>query len=191
MIPRPETEGLVDAVLDAGLPDAARVADLRDGQRCIAVALAVARPSWRVAAVDASPEALRVAARNVARHGVADAVTLIERDFAAVPDAERGSFDAVVSNPPYVTEDEWRALQPEVRDNEPRIALVPGPTGDEGYEAVARAAERMLRPAGLLALELGWKSEGAVRAIVLRHGFCAITVSADIQGIPRVLTARR
>jgi release factor glutamine methyltransferase len=132
-----------------------------------------------------------VAARNVARHGVADAVTLIERDFAAVPDAERGSFDAVVSNPPYVTEDEWRGLQPEVRDHEPRIALVPGPTGDEGYEAVARAAERMLRPTGLLALELGWKSEEAVRAILLRNGFHAIAVSADIQGIPRVLTARR
>lgn len=191
LIPRPETEGLVDAVLDAGLPDAAHVADLGTGSGCIAVALAVARPSWSVAAVDASPAALRVAARNVARHGVADAVTLIERDFAAVPDAERGSFDAVVSNPPYVTEDEWRGLQPEVRDHEPRIALVPGPTGDEGYEAVARAAERMLRPTGLLALELGWKSEEAVRAILLRNGFHAIAVSADIQGIPRVLTARR
>jgi release factor glutamine methyltransferase len=190
LIPRPETEGLVEAVLDAGLPAVARVADLGTGSGCIAVALAVARPSWSVAAVDASPEALRVAARNVAKHGVAKLVTLIERDFAAVPDAERGSFDAVVSNPPYVTEDEWRGLQPEVRDNEPRIALVPGPTGHEGYEAVARAAGRMLRPTGLLALELGWKSEEAVRAIVLRHGFRAIVVSADMQGIPRVLTAR-
>jgi release factor glutamine methyltransferase len=191
LIPRPETEWLVEAVLDAGLPDAARVADLGTGSGCIAVALAVARRAWTLAAVDASPEALRVAARNVARYGVADRVTLIERDFASVPDGERSGFDAVVSNPPYVTEDEWRHLQPEVRDNEPRIALVPGPTGYEAYEAVVRASGRLLRPAGLLALELGWKSEGAVRALAVRHGFSAIAVAADMQGIPRVLTARR
>ena len=191
LIPRPETEGLVEAVLDSGLPASAHLADLGTGSGCIAVALAVVRPSWRVAAVDASFEALRVASRNVDKHGVADRVTLIERDFAAVPDDERGRFDAVVSNPPYVPEEEWRGLQPEVRDHEPRIALVPGPTGNEGYEAVARAAGEMLRPGGLLALELGWKSEAAVRAIVLRSGFRDIVVSADLQGIPRVLTARR
>jgi release factor glutamine methyltransferase len=191
LIPRPETEGLVDAVLDAGLPASAHLADLGTGSGCIAVALAVERPSWRVAAVDASCEALRVASRNVDKHGVADRVTLIERDFGRVPDGERGRFDAVVSNPPYVPEEEWRGLQPEVRDNEPRIALVPGPTGNEGYEAVAKAAGQMLRPGGLLALELGWKSEEAVRAIVLRDGFRDIVVSADLQGIPRVLTARR
>jgi len=191
LIPRPETEGLVEAVLEAALPSTARVADLGTGSGCIAVALAVARRSWQLLAVDVSPEALRIAARNVANHGVADRVTLIERDFAAVPEAERGRYDAVVSNPPYVAEDEWRGLQPEVRDNEPRMALVPGPTGSEGYEAVARAASGMLRPAGLLALELGWKSETAARGIVARHGFREIVVAADLQGIPRVLTARR
>lgn len=191
LIPRPETEGLVEAVLDSGLPASAHLADLGTGSGCIAVALAVERPSWRVAAVDASVEALRVASRNVDKHGVADRVTPIERDFAAVPDDERGRLDAVVSNPPYVPEEEWRGLQPEVRDHEPRIALVPGPTGNEGYEAVVRAAGQMLRPGGLLALELGWKSEEAVRAIVLRNGFRDIVVSTDLQGIPRVLTARR
>jgi release factor glutamine methyltransferase len=191
LIPRPETEGLVDAVLDSGLPASAHVADLGTGSGCIAVALAVERPSWRVAAVDASAEALCVASRNVDKHGVADRVTLLQRDFSVVPDHERGRFDAVVSNPPYVPEEEWRGLQPEVRDHEPRIALVPGPTGNEGYEAVARAAGEMLRPGGLLALELGWKSEEAVRTIVLRNGFRAIEVTADLQGIPRVLSARR
>lgn len=191
LIPRPETEELVEAVLDAGLPAAARVADLGTGSGCIAIALAVAEPSWHVAAVDASAEALRVASRNVDRHGVADRVTLIERDFAGVPDVERGRFDAVVSNPPYVAEHEWSGLQAEVRDHEPRMALVPGPTGNEGYEAVVRAAAELLRPGGLFALELGWKSEEAVRAIALRHGFRSVAVSADLQGIPRVLTARR
>jgi release factor glutamine methyltransferase len=191
LIPRPETEGLVEVVVDAGLPAAARLADLGTGSGCIAIALAVAEPSWHVAAVDASAEALRVASRNAERHGVADRVTLIERDFAVVPDVERGRFDAVVSNPPYVAAHEWSGLQAEVRDHEPRMALVPGPTGNEGYEAVVRAAAELLRPGGLLALELGWKSEAAVRAIVLRHGFGSVVVSADLQGIPRVLTARR
>jgi len=191
LIPRPETEGLVDAVLDAALPAASRVADLGTGSGCIAVALAVARRSWQLVAVDVSADAVGVAARNAAKHGVAERVIVMTRVFGAVPDMERGSFDAVVSNPPYVADDEWRTLQPEVRDHEPRIALVPGPTGNEGYEAVARAAGAMLRPDGLLALEFGWKSEKAVRAIVLRHGFREIVVSADLQGIPRVLTALR
>jgi release factor glutamine methyltransferase len=191
LIPRPETEDLVQAVLDAGLPEAARVADLGTGSGCIAVALAVARPSWSLVAVDLSGEALRVAARNAAKHGAAERVTLVERDFAAVPEGERGLYDAVVSNPPYVPEEEWRGLQPEVRDHEPRIALVPGPTGNEAYEAVANAAREMLRPGGLLALELGWKSDAAVRAIVAGCGFREITVRPDAQGIPRVLTARR
>jgi release factor glutamine methyltransferase len=190
LIPRPETEELVQAVLDAGLPEAASVADLGTGSGCIAVALAFERRSWRVVAVDLSAEALRVAARNAASRGVRERVTVVARDFAAVPDAERGRFDAVVSNPPYVPEAEWRGLQPEVRDHEPRIALVPGPTGNEAYDAVTRAAAVMLRPGGLLALELGWKSEEAVRGIVVGHGFREVVTKPDLQGIPRVLTAR-
>jgi release factor glutamine methyltransferase len=191
LIPRPETEGLVQAVLNASLPDDARIADLGTGSGCIAVSLAVERSSWRVVAVDLSSDALRIAACNAATHGVTDRVNAITRDFADVPDAERGVYDAVVSNPPYVPQAEWEGLQPEVRDHEPRLALVPGPTGNEAYEIVARAASLMLRPAGLLAMELGWKSEAAVREIVTAAGFCEISVRPDMQGIPRVLTARR
>lgn len=191
LIPRPETEDLVQAVLDAGLQDGARVADLGTGSGCIAVALAVARSSWQLVAVDLSTDALRVATRNATTHGVADRVRFVSRDFGTVPGDERGVYDAVVSNPPYVPEDEWQGLQPEVRNYEPRIALVPGPTGNEAYEVVVHAAKDMLRSGGLLALELGWKSEEAVRALVLRDGFHAITVSPDLQGIPRVLTATR
>ena len=191
LIPRPETEDLVQAVLEAGLPDAARIADLGTGSGCIAVALAVACPSWQLVAVDLSTQALRVAMRNAARHGVSARVTLIGRDFATVPDDERGLYDAVVSNPPYVPEAEWEGLQPEVRDYEPRLALVPGPTGNEAYEVVAHAAASMLRPGGLLALELGWRSEEAVRGIVANAGFPRILVKPDMQGIPRVLTATR
>lgn len=191
LIPRPETEDLVQAVLDAGLPENASVADLGTGSGCIAVSLAVARPAWRVVAVDLSADALAVARRNVARHGLAGRVALVERDFAQVPDEDRGAFDAVVSNPPYVPEEEWRSLQPEVRDHEPRLALVPGPTGNEAYEAVARAGAILLRPGGLLALELGWKSEAAVRAIAGSAGLRDVDVRPDLQGIPRVLQARK
>ncbi len=191
LIPRPETEELVQAVLDAGLPEAARVADLGTGSGCIAIALAVRRPAWRLHAVDLSAVALRVAKRNAAKHGVAERVAFVECDFATVPDDGRGLYDAVVSNPPYIPEEEWRGLEPEVRDHEPKGALVPGPMGNEAYAALVRAAAIMLRPGGLLALELGWKSSDAVRSMVASSGFNDIGVQPDLQGIPRVLTARR
>ena len=191
LIPRPETEGLVDAVLEETLPAGARIADLGTGSGCVAVALAVARPGWRVDAVDVSSEALAVAERNAARHGVAGRVRTIEGDFARAAVGDAAPYDAVVSNPPYVPEDEWRGLQEEVRAHEPKLALVPGPTGHEAYAAVAAAAARMLLPGGLVALELGWTSEPAVREIVARHGFRAVRTRPDLQGIPRILTARR
>jgi release factor glutamine methyltransferase len=190
LIPRPETEDLVQAVLDAALRDDARIADLGTGSGCIAVALAVDRPSWRITAVDVSAKALYVAARNAATHGVSHRVTTILREFAACADAKQDAYDAVVSNPPYVPEDEWRSLQPEVRDHEPKLALVPGSTGNEAYAVVAKAAGAMLKSGGLLALELGWKSEAAVRGIVEGVGFRDIDVRPDLQGLPRVLTAR-
>lgn len=191
LIPRPETEDLVQAILDAGLPEVARIADLGTGSGCIAVASALLRPSWRFVAVDRSGAALRVAGRNAAKHGVADRIAFVESDFATPDVAWQGAFDAVVANPPYIPEDEWRALEPEVRDHEPKGALVPGPTGNEAYEVIVRAAAAMLRPGGLLALELGWKSEDAVRALVASGGFEDVGVRPDFQGISRVLTARR
>jgi release factor glutamine methyltransferase len=122
---------------------------------------------------------------------VSGRVTFVEGDFAELPASWGGRFDAVVSNPPYISEAEWRGLTPEVRDHEPKQALVPGPTGNEAYEAIVHSARAMLRPGGLLALELGWRSEAAVNALVGAAGFREIVVRPDMQGIPRVLTARR
>ena len=189
LIPRPETEGLVDAVLAADLPETAEVADLGTGSGAIAVALAVDRPGWRVLALDRSPEALAVAGRNAARHGVAGRVELVEGDFAAI--GSRGLFDAVVSNPPYVAEDEWGGLAPEVRDHEPKGALVPGPTGLEAYERIVPLAASVLRERGVLALELGHDSARGVRALAERAGLSSVEVYPDLAGIPRVLVARR
>lgn len=189
LVPRPETEGLVEAVASAGVPDDARVADLGTGSACIAIALAVRRPGWRLTAVDRSAEALEVARRNAARHGVALRVAFVLGGFEAA--TAHGPFHAVVSNPPYVSEDEWRTLLPEVRDHEPKGALVPGPTGLEAYEAIGPLAASSLLPGGLLALELGWTSEAGVREIVGRAGFVDPRILPDLAGIPRVLLARR
>jgi release factor glutamine methyltransferase len=191
LIPRPETEDLVQVLLDAGLPESSWIADLGTGSGCIAVALAVERPAWQIVAVDVSDAALAVAARNAAKHGVAERVRFVRRDFGTVPENERGLYVAVVSNPPYVSESEWEGLQPEVREHEPRLALVPGPMGSEAYRVVASSAFALLRPGGLLAMELGWKSEDDVRSIVSGAGYLNAIVRPDGRGIPRVLTARR
>jgi release factor glutamine methyltransferase len=191
LIPRPETEDLVEVVLEADLRDSARIADLGTGSGCIAIALSVARAAWRVVAVDASPDALSIARANAKALDVSDRIDFVRSDFGAPDPAWRGTFDAVVSNPPYIAEAEWRGLAPEVRDHEPKLALVPGPDGNEAYAAIAPAAFDMLRPGGLLALELGYTSEAAVRGIVSGAGFSDIAVRPDMQGIPRVLTANR
>ncbi|HEX4823471.1 MAG TPA: peptide chain release factor N(5)-glutamine methyltransferase [Candidatus Polarisedimenticolaceae bacterium] len=186
LIPRPETEDLVDAVLALPLSADARVADLGTGSGCIAAALAAARREWRVTAIDRSPEALAIAASNLPQR-----VHLVQRDFAKVPEPERGVYDVVVSNPPYVSEAEWKDLEPEVRDHEPRAALVPGPGGDEAYRAVAQASSSLLKPEGWLALELGFASASAASGHVAGAGFVDIEVRPDLRGIPRILLARR
>ncbi len=191
LIPRPETEDLVDAVLHAGLPADARVADLGTGSGCIAVSLAAERPGWRVTAIDISPAALDIARLNAVRCGVADRITLLAGDFTRLDAKGVGRCSAVVSNPPYVSQSEWEGLEPEVRIHEPKQALVPGPTGDEAYAALVPVAAAMLEDGGLLALELGWKSEPSVRAFIAGSGFHDVAVRPDRQGIARVLTARR
>jgi release factor glutamine methyltransferase len=191
LVPRPETEGLVDAAFELALPSGARAADLGTGSGCIAIAFAVMRPDVRVTAVDASPRALELARENVARNGVAGQVELVERDMTDPPAEWRGAFDLVMSNPPYVPEADWAGLQPEVREFDPRDALVPGPTGLEAYAALVPAAALMLRPGGHLLLELGIDQGPDVRASCLDGGFDDVEIFPDLREIPRVLQARR
>jgi release factor glutamine methyltransferase len=191
LIPRPETEDLVDAVLAAALPLGARVADLGTGSGCIAVALALRRPDLRLLALDASPDAVDVARANAERLGAGGRLEFCVGDLTAPPRAWRSGVDAVVSNPPYVAEAEWTGLAPEVRDHEPRAALVPGPTGLEAYRVLAPAAAAFLAPGGLLAVELGHRSLEGARGAIEAAGFSDIGVRDDPRGIPRVLTARR
>lgn len=187
LVPRPETEGVVEAALHLRLPEGALVADLGTGSGCIAVALAVVRPDLRLFALDRSPEALEVARLNAERHGARDRIEFRKGDFADPPPEWDGRMHAVLSNPPYVAQSEWEGLSPEVRDFEPSIALVPGPSGLEAYESVSAAAIRLLRPGGALVFELGFKREPGARSAAAAAGFREIRVLADLRGLPRVL----
>ena len=189
LIPRPETEDVVEVVLALPPPEGGLVLDLGTGSGCIAVAVAVARPDLTVAALDRSSGALEVARENARRHGAA--VVFEEGDFASPPSSWEGRASVVVSNPPYVSREEWEGLDPEVREHEPKLALVPGESGLEAYEALMPSAARLLLPGGSLVLELGWRSAAAVRALALQHGFQALHVHDDERGIPRILEARR
>jgi len=169
LIPRPETEFLVVALLDLArqLPDLQPIAicDVGTGSGILAVCAAKQLKSAEVVAVDISPAALEVARANVADHAVADRVTLIESDLlAALPDGRR--FDFIISNPPYVSSAEMETLMPDVKDHEPRLALEAGPRGTEVIERlVPRAAER-LKPGGHLLIEISPMIHDAVCAIL-------------------------
>ncbi len=191
LVPRPETEGVVDAVLGLALPEAACVADLGTGSGCIAVSLARSRPDLRLFALDVSSDALEVARANAARLEVVGKIQFVHADLSRPPDTWRGAMHAVACNPPYVSEDEWDHLAPEVHDHEPRVALVPGPSGLEAYPTVAASAFRLLRPRGSLVVELGFGREEGARRAAVTAGFGSIRVLPDLRGIPRVLVAQK
>ena len=186
LIPRPETEDVVDAALET-IADRTEplVADLGTGSGCIAVSIAVERPDARVHALDVSAPALAVARENASRHGVTERVTFVEGDFAH-PLGSPGSFDLVVSNPPYVAQDEMADLAPEVRDHEPARALTPGPDAFSAYRAVIAAASRLLRPGGALVLELPNDRTAELRALAPEGA----EVRTDLAGHDRILIVR-
>ena len=196
LVPRPETEGLVVRALDLCRsreePAApVRIADVGTGSGAIAVAIATQLPGARVVATDLSPAALDVARRNVERHGVGSRVELVECDLLDDPRVA-GPFDLVVSNPPYVREDEFAALPRDVRLHEPRGALVAGPTGVEIIGRLVSAAAARLVPGGWLLVEIGPGVKAAAEAVIreeprLEPG----PTLSDLAGLPRVLQARR
>lgn len=193
LIPRPETEHAVIAVLDllktSGLA-APQIVDIGTGSGCIAITVAKHAPTAHVTAVDQSPAALAIAAENAAAHQVTDRVTFVESDLlTALPGDQR--FDIIVSNPPYVTEAEWAELSPGVRDFEPRMALVGGTTGLEiTTRLVAQAVER-LTPDGWLVLEIHDGLEAQTHALLTATGrFEKISTIKDLAQLPRVVQAQ-
>jgi release factor glutamine methyltransferase len=180
LIPRPETEHLVEAVLD--LPDGARVCDVGTGSGAIALALASERPDLRVVATDASGEALDVARANAVRLGVD--VELHHGDLLA---DVAGPLDAIVSNPPYV--EDGAELAPEIVRYEPALALRAGPGGLDVIRRLLPAAGAT--EARVVALEIGAGQAAAVGALMREAGFGDASVVRDLAGIERVLVGRR
>ncbi len=194
LIPRPETELLVEealrAVVDRKEP---AIADVGTGSGCIAVALAQARPDVILYALDISAPALAVARRNADRHGVGDRIRFIRADLlGAFGEASTETFDVIVSNPPYIPEPEVERLQPEIARYEPRVALAAGKDGLDFYRRLLREAPPLLKPGGCLIMELGCGQFEAVKQLALQGGaFDAVECCKDAAGIERVFVARQ
>lgn len=191
LIPRPETEWVVEQALRR-LPDGpATVVDLGTGSGAIALSIAVEHPLARVVATDASADALAVARANLAGTGqAATRVELYEGDWwSALPSGLRGEVDLVVSNPPYVAPSD--PLPPEVADWEPAAALVPGPTGLEALAVIVGGAPAWLCPGGWLVCEIGETQGDAVRRLAADAGLVETDVLADLTGRDRMLVGRR
>lgn len=188
LVPRPETEHLVEAALAEPLPVHPRLLDVGTGSGCLAVTLALERPAARVVATDRSLAALAVAAANARRHGVAGRVACAAADLLAGLDPT--AFDLVVSNPPYVDPGEAPALSPEVCNFEPPLALFPPGAGDLLLARLLEQASGLRRGVRLI-VEIG----AGQRDAVVRHGEAAglllAAERADYAGIPRVLVFER
>jgi release factor glutamine methyltransferase len=191
LVPRPETEHLVEATLDA-VRDRTRprIVDVGTGSGCIALSLAAERPDAIVHAVDLSPAALAVARDNAQRLDLADRVRFHQGDLLG-PAAAEAPFDVIASNPPYVGVDELASLAPEVRDHEPRMALTPPGDRASIYRRLADAAPGHLVADGLLIVEIGQGMEGEVARALKDAGLEVVRVVPDLQGIPRTVVARR
>ncbi|NBV79401.1 MAG: peptide chain release factor N(5)-glutamine methyltransferase, partial [Verrucomicrobia bacterium] len=189
LIPRPETEELVDLAL-ALFPaeQAVRVLDLGTGSGAIALALAAERPAWVVEAVDRSPEALALARENAERCGLSARVAFAESDwFGAVTDA----YDLIVSNPPYLTDAEVAEAEPEVRQFDPMSALVAPEEGLADLRKILSAAPAHLRSGGWVLCETGIDQHAALAALSSQLGYVEASGLPDLSGRPRFWRARR
>lgn len=195
LIPRPETETVVEAVLDRCPADGHVImADVGTGSGCIGISLALALPRALVHATDRSEAALVVARDNAARHGVHDRMRFLLGDLAAplLEDGLEGRLNVVVANPPYIPESALAALQPEVRDFEPWLALSGGPDGLTLHRGLVAAAPRLLAPGGVLVLEVGIGQAPALRALAEASGaFSSVWTRRDRLGIERVVCGER
>ena len=188
LIPRPETEHLVEAAI-ARLQNhsAPRIVDVGTGSGCIAVALAQAMRHSEIVALDISATALAVAEQNARQNGVAERIGFLQSNLLAAVVGE--GFDAVVSNPPYVALSERASLATEVREFEPALALFAGPTGLEIYQRLIVEANGLLASGGWLLMEIGHSQRDAVEKLL--RGWEGVEFISDLQDIPRVAVARK
>ncbi len=192
LIPRPETELLVEAALQLMKEKTAPLmCDVGTGSGCIAVTLLHERTDARTVALDISPAALEVAARNAARHNVSGRLSLVLSDcFAALNPADE-PFTIIVSNPPYISESHLVQLQREVRDHEPRVALTPGGDGLSVIRRLLHDAPQFLVADGHLVFEIGFDQHEAVTELIDPRVWMLLDMHKDLQGIPRIVALRR
>ncbi len=194
LIPRPETETVVEAALDfLNARSSATVLDLGTGSGAIAIAIAKSAPAARIVASDISKVSLEVAMGNARRHRCVDRIVFLESDcFAALEKGWDGSpFDLIVANPPYIAETGFATLEPEVRDFEPRIALAGGRDGMDFYRTISRGLARWLRRGGEVMLEVGAGQADAVEGMMRAAGCAAGARVRDLAGVERVVRMRR
>lgn len=192
LIPRPETEGLVEWALElASGMSAVLTADVGTGSGAIACALASARPDLRVLATDASPAALAVAAENVRGLGLEDRVRLLVGDLLAPLGTAGGPLDLIVANLPYLASGVIPTLPREVRDFEPHAALDGGADGLQALRRLVTTAPPALRPGGWLVLEIGEDQAGALASLMAAEGLVDIGARRDLRGAERYVAGRR
>lgn len=192
LIPRPETEGLVDLVLRHGTVNAGGgrgglAADLGTGTGCLALALAVEGDFELVVAVERDPSAAALARENVARVQPPTPVEVRDGDWLGPLGDER--YSVIVANPPYLTDVEWEALDPAVRDYEPRAALASGPDGLDATRTILAGAAAHLATGGVLALEIDERRAEAVRDVARALGWRGVAIHDDLFGRPRYAVA--
>jgi release factor glutamine methyltransferase len=207
LIPRPETEHVIEVSLerlgiasDAGSSrrkEKFRIADVGTGSGCIAVALAHELPAAQIVATDISTAALEVARRNAVRHGVASHINFVECNLLdiflhgpRITGHEPRSLDLIASNPPYIGRREAATLPREVREHETPVALFGGETGTEVYAPLVAQAAKLLKPGGILVLELGHQSAEHVSRLLAAPEWTSVSITNDLSGIPRIASAQ-
>lgn len=193
LIPRPETELLVETALDLlGQSDEPQlICDVGTGSGCIAIALLHERPLLRVIGLDISLNALGVAARNAERLGVGQRLSLIASNCFDAINQTGARFKMIVSNPPYVAQDELPGLQREVRDFEPLVALTPGTDGLSIIRRLLADAPLYLESGGHLLMEIGFDQHETVSQLIEREVWQLLDIHKDLQGIPRIVALRK
>lgn len=189
LIPRPETELVIERLLSLSLPDECCLLDVGTGCGNLAVALAREKPRARVVASDISRRALMLAAENARNNGVKN-IKFIHSNLLDYFIKKKMKFEAIVSNPPYVSESDWEKLDRSVRQFEPRKALVAGPTGLEMIARLINQALQCLRPGGFLVFEFGAGQEKEIVKL-FGSGWSRPEITRDYSGQPRVMTARK